>query len=79
MDDDKINMEDIEHQVKNEIMTTIENNPSKKAKEERIKKTLMDVMAIHKLLTKNFFEGHLRKNGNLAFPNTSNFGSNSGE
>ncbi len=38
MDDDRIDMEDIEHQVEDEDVTTIENNPSKKTKEERIKK-----------------------------------------
>ncbi len=38
MDDDKINMEDIEHQGEDEIVTTIENNLNKKTKEERIKK-----------------------------------------
>ncbi len=36
MDDDKIDMEDIEHQGENEDVTTIENNFSKKKEEERI-------------------------------------------
>jgi hypothetical protein len=79
MDDDRINMEDIDHQGENENVTTIENNPSKKAKEEMIKKMLMEAMETHELLAKNFFEVHLRINGNLAFPNTSNFESNCGE
>ncbi len=42
-------------------MTTIESNPSKKSKEERIMKMLMEVMAIHEFLTKKFFEIHLKK------------------
>jgi hypothetical protein len=33
---------------------------------------LMEVMAIHELLAKNFFEVHLKKNGNFVFPDTSN-------
>jgi hypothetical protein len=33
MDDDRIDMEDIKHQGEDEDGTTIENNPSKKAKE----------------------------------------------
>jgi hypothetical protein len=32
MDDDRIDMEDIEYQGEDEDVTTIENNPSKKAK-----------------------------------------------
>ncbi len=36
MDDDKIDMEDIEHQGENEDVKTIENNFSKKKEEERI-------------------------------------------
>jgi hypothetical protein len=36
-------------------------------------------MATHELLSKNFFEVHLKKNGNLASPNTSNFGLDCGE
>jgi hypothetical protein len=42
-------------------VTTIENNPSKKSKEERIMKMLMEVMAIHEFLAKKFFEIHLKK------------------
>jgi hypothetical protein len=56
MDDDRIDMEDIEHQGENEDVITIENNPSKKTKEENIKKMLMEAMATHELLAKNFFE-----------------------
>ncbi len=33
MDDDRIEMEDIEHQGEDENLTTIENNPNKKTKE----------------------------------------------
>jgi hypothetical protein len=61
MDDDRIDMEDIKHQGEDENVTTIENNPSKKSKEERIKKMLMEVMAIHDFLAKNFFKVHLKK------------------
>jgi hypothetical protein len=60
-------------------LTNIENNPSKKAKENRIKKMLMEVMATHQLLAKNFIEIYLRKNGNLAFSNTLDYRSNCGE
>jgi len=38
MDDDRIDMEDIEHQAKDEDVTTIENNPSKGKKKKGIKK-----------------------------------------
>jgi hypothetical protein len=78
-DDDRIDMKDIEHQHEDENVTTIENNPSKKTKEKRIKKMLTEVMATHELLAKNFFEIHLRKNGNLAFLDTLDFGSDCGE
>jgi hypothetical protein len=50
MDDDRINMEDIEQQGEDEDVTTIENNLSKKAKEEKIKKILLEAMATHELL-----------------------------
>jgi hypothetical protein len=33
---------------------------------------LMEAMATHELLAKFFFEVHLKKNGNLAFSDTSN-------
>jgi len=72
MDDNRIDMEDIQHQGEDEDATTIENNPSKKTKEKRIEKMLMEAMATHEFLTKNLFEIPLRKNGNLAFQNTLN-------
>jgi hypothetical protein len=40
---------------------------------------LTEVMATHELLAKNFFEIHLRKNVNLAFLDTLDFGSDYGE
>ncbi len=52
MDDDRIDMEDIKHQGEDENVTTIENNLSKKTKEERFKKMLTEVMATHELLAK---------------------------
>jgi hypothetical protein len=61
MDDDRIDMEDIEHQGEDENVTTIENSPSKKTKEEGIKKILSKAMATHELLAKNFFEVHVIK------------------
>jgi hypothetical protein len=74
MDDDKIDMGDIEHQGEDEDVITIENKPSKKVKESRIKKMLTKALATHELLVKNFFEVHLKKNGNLAFLDTLDFG-----
>ncbi len=70
MDDDKIDMGDIEHQGEDEDVITIENNPSKKEKKERIKKMLTQPLATHELLTKNFFEIHLKTNDNLGFLDT---------
>jgi hypothetical protein len=78
MDDDRIVMEDIEHQGEDENVTTIENNPNKKSKEERIKKMLMEAMAIHEFLAKNFFEVHLKKM-DFDFPDTLNFKLDFGE
>ncbi len=78
MDDDRIDMEDIKHQGEDENVTTIENNLTKKTKEKRFK-MLTEAMATHELLAKNFFKFHLKKNGNFAFLDTSNFGSNFGE
>jgi hypothetical protein len=40
---------------------------------------LKEAMATDELLTKNFFEIHLRKNGNLTLLDTSNFESNCDE
>jgi hypothetical protein len=49
----------------NHVLKTMENNPNKKAKEEKIKKMLIKVMATHeaftKAFTKNFFESNLKK------------------
>ncbi len=61
MDDDRIDMEDIEHQGEDENVITIENNPNKKEEEERIKEMLMEAMATHDLLANNFVEVHLKK------------------
>jgi hypothetical protein len=36
-------------------------------------------MVIHEALEKNFFESNLKKNNNIAFPNTFDFGSNHDE
>ncbi len=60
-------------------MTAIENNLGRKTKEEMFKKMLIEAMASHRFLAKNFFEFHLKKYGNLAFLDISNFGSNCGE
>jgi hypothetical protein len=57
----------------------IEKNPNKQAKEERIKKMLREVMATHELLAKNFFDVCLKKNGNLVFVDTLDFGLDCGE
>jgi hypothetical protein len=62
MDDDRINMEDIEHHDEDGNVTTIENNLDKQTKEEWIKKMLTKAMAVHGLLANNFFEVHLEKN-----------------
>jgi hypothetical protein len=40
---------------------------------------LTEAMATHEFLTKNFFEIQLRKNGNLAFPDTLDFESDCDE
>jgi len=52
--DDRNDMEDMEHEGEDEnhVLTTMENNPNKKAKEEKIKRMLIEVMAIHKAITK---------------------------
>jgi hypothetical protein len=64
--DDKNDMEDMEymeHQGEDEdqVLKTMEKNPNKKAKEEKIKKMLIEAMATHEALTKNFFESNLKK------------------
>ncbi len=45
---DMENMKDMEHQGehKDHVLTTMENNPTKKAKEEKTKRMLIKVMAI---------------------------------
>jgi hypothetical protein len=45
---DMENMKDMEHRGEDEdyVLTTTENNPTEKAKEEKIKKMLIEVMAI---------------------------------
>jgi len=58
---DRNDMEDMvnmEHQGEDEdhVLTTMKNNPNKKAKEEKIKKMLIKAMATHEALVKNFFE-----------------------
>jgi hypothetical protein len=78
MDDDRIDMEDIEHQGEDENVTTIENNPTKKSKEKRIKKMLMEAMTIHEFIAIFFFEIHLKKM-DFDFPDTSNFKLDCGE
>jgi hypothetical protein len=42
------NMKNMEHQGEDEnyVLTTMENNPTKKAKKEKIKRMLIEVMAI---------------------------------
>ncbi len=39
----------------------MENNPSKKKKEEKIKRLLIEAMATHEALLKNFIESNLKK------------------
>jgi hypothetical protein len=67
MDDDRIDMEDMEHQGEDEDMTNIENNPSKKEKEERIKKMLIKVREIYELLAKKLLQSSFEKNGSFAY------------
>ncbi len=64
--------------VKMKMRQPLKKNPNKKEKEKEIMKMLTKTMAIHELSAKKFFEVILKKNGNLAFLNTSNFGSNYG-
>jgi hypothetical protein len=42
------NMKNMEHQGEDEnyVLTTMENNPTKKAKKEKIKRMLIEIMAI---------------------------------
>lgn len=55
------------------MLITIENNPNKKAKENKIK-MLAKAMKVHELLRKKLIWNQLEKNCNVAFQNTSNFG-----
>ncbi len=64
--DDKNDMEDMEYmehwgEDEDQVLKTMEKNPNKKAKEEKIKKMLIEAMATHEALTKNFFESNLKK------------------
>jgi hypothetical protein len=64
--DDKNDIEDIEDmkykgEDEDHVLITMENNPNKKTKEEKIKRMLIKVMAIHEALAKNFFESNLNK------------------
>ncbi len=45
----------------NHVLKTMENNPNKKTKEEKINKLLIEAMATHETLTKNLFESNLKK------------------
>jgi hypothetical protein len=49
---------DMEHQDEDEnhVLTTMENNPNKKAKKGKIKRMLIEPMTIHETLAKNFIE-----------------------
>jgi len=75
--DDKNDIEDMEYQGENEnhVLITMENNPSKKAKEEKIKRMLIKVMAIHEALTKNFFEPNLNQKKQHCLPRSFDCGS----
>jgi hypothetical protein len=59
-------MEYMEYQGEDEdhVLKTMENNPNKKTKEEKIKKMLIEVMTTREALTKNLFESNLKKKGN---------------
>jgi hypothetical protein len=69
---DMEDMVDMEHQgeEKYHVLTTMKNNPNRKEKEEKSKKMLIEIMATHEALTKNFFESNLKKIFNLIFPYT---------
>jgi hypothetical protein len=62
--DDKNDLEGMEHmkyqgEDEDDVLIAMENNPNKKTKEEKIKRLLIKVMAIHEALAKNFFESNL--------------------
>ncbi len=60
---DMKDMEDMEHHGESEdhVLTTMEKNPNKKEKEEKIKRMLIEIMATHETLAENFFESNLKK------------------
>ncbi len=66
---DMDDMEDMEHQGEDEdyVLTTMENIPSKKEKEEKIKRMLIEAMVIHEALTKNLFESNFKNKNNIVF------------
>jgi len=72
---DMEDMENMEHQGENEdhVLTTMEKNRNKKTKYEKIKSILIEVLAIHEALAKNFFESNLEKKCKIAFTDTLNF------
>jgi hypothetical protein len=49
---------DMKHQDEDEdhVLTTMENNPNKKARKGKIKRMLIKVMTIHEVLAKNFIQ-----------------------
>jgi len=51
-------MEDMKYQGEDDVLITMENNPNKKTKEEKIERMLIKVMAIHEALEKNFFKSN---------------------
>ncbi len=67
---DMEDMEKVEHQGENENheLTTTENNPNMEAKDEKIKSMLIEALAIHEVLTKNFLESNLKKKCKIALP-----------
>jgi hypothetical protein len=75
---DMEDMEDMEHQGenKNHVLTTTKKNPNKN-NNNKIKRMLIEAMAIHETLVKNFnLKSNLKKKkGNITFPNTFDFGS----
>ncbi len=75
--EDMEDMENMEHQGENEdhVLTTMEKNRNRKTKYEKIKSMLIEVLAIHEALAKNFFESNLEKKCKIAFTYTLNFGS----
>jgi hypothetical protein len=64
---DMEDMENVKHQDENEdhVLTTMESNPNRKAKDEKIKSMLIETLAIHEASAKNLFESNLKKNATL--------------